>query len=218
MADNVTFQTTTAATPPNATVVATDDVGGAQYQRIKLNGGGDGVSVPIVAGQQARTASLPIALSTEDTALLADLLTITAFQARVPAPALLSNAAATPTAPAVGAYPLIYNGVTWDFQRTPTVFKPFSLSSGTAETTIWTPASGKKFRLMGFVIGAGAATTILFNDNTGGTLIFTAKVTTGIALAVNLGNGILSAAANNVPTVTRGTSGTLDGTVFGTEE
>jgi len=36
-------------------------------------------------GQKARAASLPIALSTEDAALLADLLTITAFQARIPA-------------------------------------------------------------------------------------------------------------------------------------
>lgn len=36
MADNVTFQTATLATPPGATVVATDDVGGAHFQRVKL--------------------------------------------------------------------------------------------------------------------------------------------------------------------------------------
>lgn len=35
MADNVTFQTTV-ATPPNATVVAADDVSGVHYQRVKL--------------------------------------------------------------------------------------------------------------------------------------------------------------------------------------
>ena len=42
MADNVTFQTNRAATPPNNTVVATDDVGGVAYQRIKLVHGEDG--------------------------------------------------------------------------------------------------------------------------------------------------------------------------------
>lgn len=46
MADNVTFQTTV-ATPPNATVIATDDVGGAQYQKVKLDVGGDGASTPV---------------------------------------------------------------------------------------------------------------------------------------------------------------------------
>lgn len=47
MADNVTFQTSVTATPPNATTVATDDVSGVQYQRVKLDVGGDGVSVPV---------------------------------------------------------------------------------------------------------------------------------------------------------------------------
>lgn len=74
MADNVTFQTTVAATPPNATIVAGDDVGGVIYQRIKVDGGADGVTTPIVAGQQARAQSLPVALSTEDAQLLTDLL------------------------------------------------------------------------------------------------------------------------------------------------
>lgn len=35
MADNITFQTTV-ATPPDATVVATDDITGVHYQRVKL--------------------------------------------------------------------------------------------------------------------------------------------------------------------------------------
>lgn len=47
MADNVTYQDTTLATPPSATVVATDDVGGVQYQRVKLDIGGDGVASPV---------------------------------------------------------------------------------------------------------------------------------------------------------------------------
>ncbi len=42
MADNVVFQTAVTATPPTTTTVATDDVSGVQYQRAKLDVGGDG--------------------------------------------------------------------------------------------------------------------------------------------------------------------------------
>ncbi len=47
MADNVTI------TPGSGASVATDDVGGVQYQRVKLDLGGDGLSVPV-------TGALPI--------------------------------------------------------------------------------------------------------------------------------------------------------------
>lgn len=49
MADNVTFQIGTPASPPALTSVATDDVGGVQYQRVKLDSGGDGVASPVSA-------------------------------------------------------------------------------------------------------------------------------------------------------------------------
>lgn len=42
MADNV------AITPGSGAQVATDDVGGIQYQRVKLDGGGDGLAAPIL--------------------------------------------------------------------------------------------------------------------------------------------------------------------------
>jgi hypothetical protein len=47
MADDVTFQPTV-ATPPAGTKVATDDVAGSHFQRVKLDVGGDGVSDPVV--------------------------------------------------------------------------------------------------------------------------------------------------------------------------
>ncbi len=114
-----------------------------------------------------------------------------------------------------------FNGATWDRTRTPTVYKTVSLTAGTTETTIWTPASGKKFRLMGFILTPGAATTLTFKDNTAGTTIFVTRGTTDTPIVVPsgaLGNGIKSGAADRVLTVTRGTSATLDGVVFGTEE
>lgn len=73
MADNVTFQSTTLATPASGTVAATDDVGGVHYQRVKVDLGGDGVSSPLVAGQLADANSLPVTLSTEGTAQLGSL-------------------------------------------------------------------------------------------------------------------------------------------------
>ncbi|MES2904407.1 MAG: hypothetical protein V4696_09510, partial [Pseudomonadota bacterium] len=50
MADNVTL-------PGTGAVVATDDVGGSQFQRVKLDIGGDGASSPVVAGN-----GLPVAV------------------------------------------------------------------------------------------------------------------------------------------------------------
>jgi hypothetical protein len=113
-----------------------------------------------------------------------------------------------------------YNGINWDRVRVANVFKPVSLGAGTAETTIWTPAAGKKFRLMGFVLTTDVASTLTFKDNTGGTTIFTSRggVNTPVVLTPANSNGILSAAANNVLTVTRGTSAALDGTLYGCEE
>ena len=65
----------------------------------------------------------------------------------------------------------------------------------------------------------GAASTLTFKDNTGGTTIFIARGTTDTPFSpAAMGNGILSTAANNVLTVSRGTSCTLDGVVWGTEE
>lgn len=42
------------------TPIAADKVGSDYYQVVKLDAGGDGVSVPVVAGQQAMAASLPV--------------------------------------------------------------------------------------------------------------------------------------------------------------
>ena len=47
MADNVSFQSSTLATPASGVSVATDDVGGVQYQRVKLDIGADGASSPV---------------------------------------------------------------------------------------------------------------------------------------------------------------------------
>jgi hypothetical protein len=121
----------------------------------------------------------------------------------------------------VGSVPYAFIGTInsrFDRVRAANVFKTVALGSGTAETTIWTPAASTRFRLMGLVLTASAITTLTFKDNTGGTTIFVVRLGIDVPITINLGNGIPSAAINNVLTVTRGTAATLDGTVWGTEE
>lgn len=66
MADNV------AITPGTGTSIRTDQVGSDHYQVIKLDGGGDGVAVPIVAGQQTMAASLPVVIASNQDSLTVD--------------------------------------------------------------------------------------------------------------------------------------------------
>ncbi len=63
MADNV------AITPGVGANIAADDVGSVYFQKIKLDAGGDGASVPIVAGQQTMAASVPVVLASDQSAL-----------------------------------------------------------------------------------------------------------------------------------------------------
>lgn len=121
----------------------------------------------------------------------------------------------------VESFSAVYNGANFERLRTPNVFKQLSAVLITAETTIWTPAGGKKFRLMGFVIAQGVLTgAITLRDNTAGTIILTIpQNTVGVAFASpNMGNGILSAAANNVLTAQGVATETITGYFFGTEE
>jgi hypothetical protein len=127
-------------------------------------------------------------------------------------------------------------------QRTPAIFKTASVpATASGNTAVWTPTSGKKFRLMRFQItaqglSATAATilTISFQDATTAINIGTYDVLlpaaanlqagiTTVSAWVDLGNGVLSAAANNVlnanisATVT-GATGTFRVNACGTEE
>jgi hypothetical protein len=127
--------------------------------------------------------------------------------------------------------------------RTPSVFKTATVNaSTTGNSAVWTPTSGKKFRLMRFQITAQglAATatgvvTVSFQDATTGITIGTydidvpavAGIQSGITQVsggwIDLGNGVLSASANNVlnfniSAAGSGTVGTYRINVCGTEE
>ena len=109
---------------------------------------------------------------------------------------------------------------------TPYVFKPIKAVAITAGTpvAVWTPATGKRFRLLGFcVLPTVANVGILFEDATGGGNEFlrfppTAAVAT-TQVQVNLGlYGYLSTTVNNALFLDVTITSTVSGYVYGTEE
>ncbi len=131
----------------------------------------------------------------------------------------------------------IFNGATWDRLRTPNTFKSVAFTS-VAATNIWTPAAGKKFRLMRYKIkitanalqAVAGVITVQFNDSASAMAItedFFVPTVAGAVLAeddtpwIDLSNGILSTVANNILTMTLNTAltgGNFKILVAGTEE
>lgn len=70
MADNVTL-------PGTGIDVAADDVSSVFFQKVKLDVGGDGVSVPAVSGHGTATGALRVELPTDGTGVIATVGTIT---------------------------------------------------------------------------------------------------------------------------------------------
>ena len=102
----------------------------------------------------------------------------------------------------------------------PNIFKTTNAISVASETTIWTPGSGKRFRLMGGLLSiTGAVGNILFKDGTGGSTVFLLpNILLSTPISFGLGEGILSGTANNVLTVTGVTLMILNGVVWGRED
>jgi hypothetical protein len=64
MADNVDV------TEGSGKTIATDDVGGAQFQKVKLDGGADGVSAPLEAGNGTAAAALRVTVASDSTGVV----------------------------------------------------------------------------------------------------------------------------------------------------
>lgn len=115
----------------------------------------------------------------------------------------------------------VFNGQTLSAARSPSVFKNINAVSIATETTIWTPASGRRFRLMGYILESGTiGGNVLLKDNTGGSTIAIVPfgAANGVITTPPWGNGILSGAVNNVLTATGVATQTLSGMVWGCEE
>jgi hypothetical protein len=91
----------------------------------------------------------------------------------------------------------------------------------TAQTAIWTPAAGKKFKLMGYILTAGVvAGNVILQDGASTTVFLLPFSAIGqtIGSGGDLGAGIISATAGNALNATGASTQTLSGTLFGIEE
>ena len=191
MPDNLTV------TSGTGTTIAADDVGGALHQRVKMTWGADGTGNDVNA-----TTPLPV-------------------DSELPTAAALADAATNPTAPMIGANLQGYNGATWDRVSVQNIRKDMSAVTITTIATLWTPASGKKFRLMGGSFSVSAACSVLFEDNSAGAGNFvwrTPKLVADTPYNFDLGNGKLSAVADQVLKATSSAAATITGTLYGVEE
>lgn len=112
-------------------------------------------------------------------------------------------------------YPYSYNGSSWDRVRSPSKFFT-ATATASGDTALWTPTAGKKFRLMRYMIqatadvavAAGAEVDVVLRDATTGLAASISFYAPAVSVTsnpgstggqwVDLGNGILSATANNV--------------------
>lgn len=140
----------------------------------------------------------------------------------LPAAIQIADGLALPVSPVQAAITLVQQGATVSLLRAANIFKPFASTAITAGTgaTIWTPAAGKKFRLMGWLISSSVAGQLIFGDNLVGTVIARSEAVAAAGVSNPgsiLGNGLLSAAINNVLKLD-GPTGNVAGMVWGTEE
>lgn len=143
-----------------------------------------------------------------------------AIRDRLAAAVALADALSKPTTAPVGAWLVGYNGATGDLVRVQSIRKDLSAVAIGSITTVWTPASGKKVRLMGGSISVSAAASVLFEDNSAGngTAWRTPKLLADTPYNFDLGNGYLLGSANNVLKATSSASANITGTLYGVEE
>lgn len=110
----------------------------------------------------------------------------------------------------------------WERLRTSKVFKYIeflNLSNATA-TTVWTPNTGRKFRLLGVQVSSSAAATLHLRDGAGGTKFHSYRTGGADTKDFDFRNGYLSSAANNVLEIYNDTGSAVSVwvTCYGTEE
>jgi hypothetical protein len=112
-----------------------------------------------------------------------------------------------------------WDGLAWDFLRVISVYKDLNAVAIGTIATVWTPASGKKVRLIGGTISVSAGGSILFEDNAGGTTVFrTPKLSADTPYNFDLGNGKVLSGADRVLKATLSVAGNITGTLWGVEE
>ena len=144
---------------------------------------------------------------------------------------------ASPTTADVFAWQTAFDGTSGEVLRTPNVFKSV-VATASGNTTLWQPAAGKKFRLLGVKVEVSQNATLtttgailsidIIDDPTTMYIVFDVFLPTAADTSLKLqdslqsiGNGILSSAADRAVRVNL-SAGLLSGRVrvssWGTEE
>ncbi len=119
---------------------------------------------------------------------------------------------------AVNAVASGFNGATWDRARRAIIYKPISAAAAGANA-IWTPAAGKKFRLMGFHLSFSGTTNAKWQDGaTDITGLYYGVANTVVNGGLPEANGYLSALADNVLNLNLSAAVAVGGLVWGVEE
>ena len=95
-----------------------------------------------------------------------------------------------------------------------------AITAGTP-ATVWTPASGKKVRLLGWILSSSAAAALEFQDSgSAGTVRLQSPLlaAAGVHNSAHLGEGYKLAAADNTLDLGVTANSTVSGMVFGVEE
>lgn len=106
---------------------------------------------------------------------------------------------------------------------TPDTFKMIDAVAITAGTpaTVWTPASGKTVRLLGWFLSSSAGAALEFQDSAAaGTVIAQTPLLAAAAVhdGPSIGSGVTLAAADNTLELDVTANSTVSGMVFGIEE
>lgn len=172
MSDNVTTQTTV-STVPTGTAIATDDIGGAHYQRVKVTWGSDGT-----ANDTSAARPLPVVDSAAGETL-ADLLTEADFDTK--------TGALTETAPATDTASSGLNGrlqrvaqritsliaatlsVKVAYQTTKALTNASVSASSSGENTLISGTASQTIRVFKIALVAASAVNVSFKNAAGGT-------------------------------------------------
>ena len=106
---------------------------------------------------------------------------------------------------------------------TPQVIKNIAAQAVTAGTpvTIWTPATGKQYRVLGYAVSLSVAGSVIFKNNHSGTateVFRTPALLAGTGTGDKFGAGILPGAVNDALQIDVSASGTVSGYVYGEED
>ncbi len=104
--------------------------------------------------------------------------------------------------------------------RNSNVFKPLNALGASVEVAVWTPAAGKRYRLIAVAVVSSVAGNLVFRDGVAGPVVLVVPSAAGgvAPVPLDLGDGILSGAADRPLTITGPATSAISGVVMGTEE